>query len=273
MARIGLCLSGGGVRALAHVGIVTNLNWSGIPVAMVSGTSVGAVIAAAVAAGISTDRMKSVLSRIGYGSIFSPILPYLGFSSFNKLRRIFTRLGIPRTFDELKMPLYVATTDLVRRETVYFDSGNLWDALCASMALPGVFSPLRMGGMLLVDGGMTNNLPVSVLKDHGADFVIASDVNKAGRSFSELSSSFRILYESATLLVETATIPERGRADFIIDTPLEGVPFISVGKASHVLEQGYRQSTERIKDLRKLLEERQYVPHRNMGPLFVGPLS
>jgi NTE family protein len=272
VAKIGLALSGGGVRGFAHIGVLSNLNWLGIPVNMISGSSMGAVIGAAYAAGINLDILKNLLSETSLFKVINPILPYYGLSNFEKIKKFFMQIGLPKTFEELKIPLIVATTDLKKRTPVFFNNGNLWDALFGSLAMPGIFYPVKMGEMLLIDGGITLNLPVTVLKENGADFVIASDVNTYSRKYPDLAGAFQIVYEAMTLMIETNTKPERAAADFVIDVPLEGIGFLDFKKSGEILNISHKETYERIAGLKKILEEKNYVQDRGLGPLFVSPL-
>lgn len=272
MAKIGLALSGGGVRAFAHLGVFSNLKWAGIPVNIISGSSMGALIGAVYAANANIELAKNLFSNFSFFKLFNPIIPYLGFSNFEKLKKLLAILNIPKEFSELQVPLIVAATELRSRKTVYFSSGNLWDAICASMAVPGIYYPLKMGKDLLIDGGITDNLPVKILKEQ-ADFIIASDVNSSSRKFSELTNSYRIVYEAVTLIVEMNTRPSREQADFVIDVNLPGIGFADFKKGKEVITASQKESYHKITELKKILEEKGYVQDRSLGPLFVGPLS
>lgn len=269
MKKIGLVLSGGGVRGSAHVSVIYNLQWLGIPVHIVSGTSIGAVIGAVYCAGISMDKLKNLMESLSLFRIFNPVFPAYGFSGFKKIRELFNKLEIPRDFKDLKIPLIVATTNLTERKTEYFDNGDLWDALCASIAMPGFFYPLKIGNKVYVDGGISMNLPVSVIKNED-NFVIAVDVNFYGRKFSELENLYQIVYESLTFMVAKNTIAERAKADFIVDVPMEGIGFLDFGKIKEVISIGYKRTYDKILELRKLLEAKGYVQDRGLGPLFVS---
>ncbi len=267
--KIGLVLSGGGVRGAAHIGVIYNLQWLGIPLHIVSGTSIGAVIGAVYCAGISFDKLKNLIESLSFFKIFNPVFPAYGFSGFKKIRELFNRVGIPRDFKDLKIPLIVATTNLTERKTEYFDNGDLWEVLCASIAMPGFFYPMKFGNKIYVDGGISMNLPVSVIKADDI-FVIAVDVNLYGRKFPELENIYQIVYESLTFMVAKNTIEERAKADFIIDVPLEGVGFLDFGKIRDVIAIGYKRTYDKILELRKLLEAKEYVQDRGLGPLFVS---
>jgi NTE family protein len=269
--KIGLVLSGGGVRGAAHVGVIYNLQWLGIPLHIVSGTSIGAVIGAVYCAGISLDKLKNLIESLSLFKIFNPVFPAYGFSGFKKIRELFDKLGIPKDFKDLKIPLIVATTNLTERKTEYFNNGDLWEVLCASIAMPGFFYPVKIGNKIYVDGGISMNLPVSVIKDED-NFVIAVDVNFYGRRFSELENIYQIVYESLTFMVAKNTIDERAKADFIVDIPIDGIGFLDFGKIKDVITIGYRRTYDKILELKKLLEAKGYVQDRGLGPLFVSSL-
>ena len=264
-------MSGGGVRGAAHVGVIYNLQWLGIPLHIVSGTSIGAVIGAVYCAGISLDKLKNLIESLSLFKIFNPVFPAYGFSGFKKIRELFDKLGIPKDFKDLKIPLIVATTNLTERKTEYFNNGDLWEVLCASIAMPGFFYPVKIGNKIYVDGGISMNLPVSVIKDED-NFVIAVDVNFYGRRFSELENIYQIVYESLTFMVAKNTIDERAKADFIVDIPIDGIGFLDFGKIKDVITIGYRRTYDKILELKKLLEAKGYVQDRGLGPLFVSSL-
>lgn len=272
MKKVGLALSGGGVRAFAHLGVLTNFKWAGIPVHIISGSSVGALVGAILAADINFELAKNIIYKLSFFKIFNPIIPFMGFSNFEKIKKILTLLNVPKDFNQLKIPLIVTATELNSRKPIYFNSGNLWDALFASMAIPGIFYPLKMGDQLFVDGGISDNLPSAILKKEGIDFVIASDVNTTSRKYPELTNSFQIIYESVTLLVEMNTKPSREISDFVIDTNLPGVGFLDFSKGKEVFNISLKETYNKVLELKKLLEEKKYVQDRGLGPLFVSPL-
>jgi NTE family protein len=270
--KIGLVLSGGGVRGLAHLGVLYNLQWVNIPINVISATSIGAIIAAAFCAEITIDRIKNFAQQMSLFKIINPVIPYYGFSGFKKVRQWFDKLGIPKDFGELKIPLVVCATNLTERKPEYFNNGDLWEALCASIAMPGLFYPVKLGNKFYVDGGITMNLPVSVIKED-CEFVIAVDVNFTGRKFPIIQNTYHVIYESLTLMVSRNTIEERQKADFIIDVGFEGIGFMDFKKINEVIVAGYKDTYAKINELRKLLEEKKYVQNRGLGPLFISPLS
>ena len=178
---IGLILGGGGARGLAHLGVLRALKEAGISIDVVGGTSMGAVIAAMYAAGLGFDEMLAAV-RLAYvansgGSDLT--LPFVslcsGGGTIRKLRRIFGE----RRIEDLPMNYFCVSCDLTRAESVVHDRGPVWLWARVSCSVPGLLPPFPYEGRLLVDGGLLDNLPVSVMRNRCHGYVIASDVSVA----------------------------------------------------------------------------------------------
>ncbi len=201
---IGLALSGGAVRGAAHVGVLQVLEEAGIRPAVVAGTSVGSLVGAAYAAGLSAaaigDIFRTVrwprLARLSLGSRYSL------FDTRPLGRILQERFGV-ECIEGLARPFAAIACDVLTGERVVFRSGPLAAALRASSAVPGVFPPLDLDGRLLVDGAVLDNLPVGVARDLGADYVIAVDLvpppsgNRRPRNFLELIMTTGYLWSRA----------------------------------------------------------------------------
>jgi len=178
--RVGLALSGGGARGLAHIGVLKVLEREGIPVDFLAGTSMGGVIAAAYASGLGVEYIEKEALRMGrlrnLITLMDRSLPRLGLFEGQKVQEYLAGHLGDITFDELKIPLALLAVDLETGEEVVLRSGRVADAVRATISLPGVFAPFRLDGRLLVDGGVLNNLPADVVREMGADIVIAVDV-------------------------------------------------------------------------------------------------
>ncbi len=175
--RIGLALSGGAVRGAAHVGVLKVLEREGITSHLVAGTSVGALVGAAWAAGLPSAEIARVFREVKWPDMARvKLLQKYGLLDTSRLGRVMTeQVGID-TIEELPRPFAAVSCDLLTGDQVVFRSGDLATALRASSAVPGIFPPLDHGGRLLVDGCVVNNLPVSVARSMGADYVIAVDL-------------------------------------------------------------------------------------------------
>ena len=179
--KIGLALSGGGARGLAHIGVLKVLEREGIRVDFLAGTSMGGVIAAGYAAGFDSAYLEQEAQRMSSWRNLLPLvdrsLPGLGLVKGERVRDYLASHIGEMTFDQLRIPLALVAVDLLTGEEVLLRSGVLADAVRATISLPGVFAPYPLDGRLLVDGGALNNLPADVVRGMGAEVVIAVDVS------------------------------------------------------------------------------------------------
>lgn len=175
---IGLALSSGGSKTVAHLGVVDELEKEEVPVDAIAGSSGGSMIAAGMAAGMSPERrvahLQEVAALLGVRRWDFNVPPRTGLMKGRRLRDAIDRMFEGRTFADLEIPLYVVATDLASGEEVVLDSGPLADALRASLGIPGAFDPWKLDGRLLMDGAIINPMPANVLRARGIDVVIGS---------------------------------------------------------------------------------------------------
>lgn len=180
--KVGLALSAGGVRGFAHVGVLEVLNNAGVPIDVMSGTSMGAVVGSFYAAGLPPEKLWEIGQHISLKKITSDF-NLMGFFKFLFLQRLPSSSNLqhflqeqlgPLSFEEMPIPFATAAMDVKTGEQVIFDSGPLDIAVRASMNLPGVFDPVEYRHRYLVDGAVVNYLPVNLVKDKGAQYIIAS---------------------------------------------------------------------------------------------------
>lgn len=179
--RVGLVLSGGGARGLAHIGAIKALERANVPIDFLAGASMGGVIAAAYACGLSPEEIEQEagsLARIRqFLRLTDPGFPDSGLLRGQRLQAYFeSHLG-KRTFADLDLPLALMAVDLNTRKEVVLQEGPIATALRATTAVPGLFMPLELEGMRLVDGGLLNNLPVDVARKKGSKIVLAVSVD------------------------------------------------------------------------------------------------
>jgi len=197
--KVGLALSGGGARGLAHIGVLEVLERAGVPIDLLAGTSMGGVVAAAYAAGVTPEFMKQEALRMTNPrrllSLADPTLPRRGLFEGQKVIDYLTRHLGECTFDSLRLPLSLIAVNLKSSEAVTLNEGRVTDAVRATIALPGLFKPVEresQGDMqLLVDGGLLDNLPADVVRQMGADIVIAVDVVGGNSTFSAMVRALR----------------------------------------------------------------------------------
>jgi NTE family protein len=176
--RIGLALGGGSARGWAHIGVIRALADAGIDPDIVCGTSIGALVGAAHVGG-ELDRLEAWVRSLRLQTVVSFLDVSLngGLIKGDKLITFFRNHFVDRDFSELARPFGAVATDLQRGREVWLREGGVSDAVRASIALPGLFTPVRRDGSWLVDGGLVNPVPVSLCRAMGADVVIAVDLN------------------------------------------------------------------------------------------------
>lgn len=173
--RIALALGSGAARGLAHIGVLKVLENEGIPVDLIAGTSIGAAVGALYAAGVSARRLEKTMRELDWRALARLIDPTLPTSGLIDGKRVATFVGelLPvATFEELRIPLAITATDVETGEEMIIRKGNLLEGLRASIAFPGIFTPVAFGERFLVDGGLTNPVPVDIAYRMGADKVI-----------------------------------------------------------------------------------------------------
>lgn len=172
---LGLALGSGAARGLAHIGALKVFEEAGITIDLIAGTSMGAFVGAMYAAGVPVSQMEEVALEIDWLSmarLLDPVLPTSGLSDGKKLVAFMAELLPVRDFKELRLPLAVTATDINTGEAVVIKQGDLLEALRASLAFPGIFSPVRFGQRFLVDGGLCKPIPTDVVRNLGADRII-----------------------------------------------------------------------------------------------------
>jgi NTE family protein len=217
--KVALVLGGGAARGFAHVGVLRVLEDAGVPVELIVGTSVGALVGAIYADGKDSHQLERIAVALDRGDFFdfsaSRAVFGVGLAKGEKLAEFVERNVSRRRIEELIIPFAAVATDLDTGERVVLSQGSVVEAVRASSAIPGVFEPLRVRGRLLVDGGVVANLPVAVARELGADVVIAVDVTAvAGRA--EPDNFMDVLFRAINILVHEDTTEAARLADVVI---------------------------------------------------------
>lgn len=261
MKRVGLALGGGGAKGLCHIAFLKAIDELGIEPAVISGTSIGAIIGGFYAAGVSGTEMEKELECIGLRDIYKMAMDISLFSQSAVLkgRGVEEYLGrkIPaRTFEDLAIPLKVVATDFWSRRGVVFESGDLVPAIRASMAMTALFEPARVNGAVLIDGGAVNPLPYDLIQPE-CDLTVAIDVS--GEKVSSGEAPIPNMVESvlSTFQIMQASIVEAKRKtsppDLYIKPALKNIRVLDFHRYKEILS-GVCEEVERFKaDLEKLL--------------------
>jgi NTE family protein len=254
--RVGLALSGGAVRGAAHVGVLEVLEREGFSADVVAGTSVGAIVGAAHAAGRGASEVGKLFRAASWPRLARVSLrssPYSLLSVAPLERLVVDTLGIDR-IEELGRPFAAVACDLLSGEKVVFRSGPLGHALRASSAVPGVFPPVRDGERLLVDGCVVDNLPVGVARELGAEYVIAVDIVPPPRGERPPRNVIEVL-QVAGLLWSRATHPAPGAAECVIVPAVGDYLGWSFGDVDELAERGRAAAEAVLAQLRRDLTD------------------
>src|SRR6267143_948914 len=171
--KIGLALSGGGARGVAHIGVIKALEELGLTFSCISGTSAGSIVGALYAYGYKPGEMLEVIQHVSIFRSVRPAWTWTGLLTMDGMKDLLLKYMPENSFQQLKIPLTIAATEIRFGETHYFTEGELVPAIMASCTVPGVFPPLSLDGGLYVDGGILDNLPVRPLKAK-CDFIVGS---------------------------------------------------------------------------------------------------
>ncbi len=273
--RIGLVLSGGGARGIAHIGVLRVLQKLHVPIYAIAGTSMGAVVGGLYASGLTAKQIEAVVKSLNWQEAFRDqpprqdlslrrkeedenflvhfpigvkgwhlVLPQ-GLIEGQSLTEILRRLTLPvariTNFNDLPTPFRAVATDLETGQEVVMDSGDLTSAMRASMSAPGVFAPVPRGGRLLVDGGLTDNVPVDVARAMGVNVLIVVDVSTRLRSRNQLNGVASVSAQALTILMEHKSKEELASLtsrDVLIRPPLNGVSSFDFGDVNHLIAIG-----------------------------------
>ena len=268
--KIGLALSGGGAKGFAHIGVIRALEDAGIPIDYISGTSMGAVIGALYAIGYSTNDLEKIATTLDWDNLFTDNvqredlgmvlkrwdgryaitlaiqdravqLPS-GIIGGQKIFQLLDRLTLPvqdiTDFTEFPIPFSCVAVDIVTGEPVVLNSGKLTQAVRASMSIPSVFTPVKIDGHLLVDGGLVRNLPAQDVRDLGADIVIGVDVGAPLYKEEELKSFLNIVDQMTSLQKAAVNEVQKKLCDYLIVPDLKAHGAASFNKADYFMNQG-----------------------------------
>ena len=246
--NIGLVLSGGGARGFAHLGVLHALNERGIYPDVISGTSAGAIIGALYADGLTPGEILKLMEGSSRLDFMRPALPREGLLQINGISKILKSSLRSKYFKDLKIPLFVATTDLNNGKAVYFSEGEILDPVIASASIPVVFQPVKINDISYVDGGVLDNLPLRPIENK-CRILIGSFVNPVG--YMEKISGLISIAERTFMLSMSKEIFEKAKKFdlFIAPQELRNYKILDPEKAAELFWIGYKATTEKLKEI------------------------
>ncbi len=261
--KIGVALGGGFARGIAHIGVLRALEAAEIPVDVITGTSVGALIAAAYASGTSLDDMSRQASVTKFRDFGRWTLSRMGMASNDRLEDFLHRFSNARTFELSKIPLAIVATDLLSGKTVYLTEGDIGPALRASCAYPGLFLPVEIGDHFLVDGFLTEQVPAPAARALGAEIVIAVHL-EPGLLDAKPRNTIEVISRSFSIIQSNATQPWRSAYDVLIEPDVHHILWDEFVKSPQLIAAGENATHAAIPKIRTAIDNfvREDEPNR-----------
>jgi NTE family protein len=306
---IGVALEGGGALGLAHIGVLQWFEEHHIPVDYVAGTSMGGLVGGFYATGMSPAEVKKLIEGVDWNEVLSDATPFedlsyrrkedqraypnafvlglknglslpSGLNSGHQIGLLIDRITMPSykldSFDALPTPFRCVATDLVSGKQVVFEQGPLAEALRATMSIPGAFTPVFDKDRVLVDGGLVNNLPTDVVKQMGADIVIAVHLETQPVSAKDIKSLFSVLDQSVHVVIAETELRGLAHADAVVTVPLGQYGLTDYKKHDAIMQKGYEGAAEKSLLLEKFAlsdtEWQEYAREREARKKTLAPV-
>lgn len=251
--HIGVALSGGSALGIAHIGVLQSLTDHKIPIDCIAGTSAGAIIAACYAFDVPMEKAVAAARKLSWYNIPRLSFSGLGLFSHAAITKFIEEFLKDAKIEDATIPLAIVATDLETGERVIFKKGPLIHALTASASIPGFFVPVEIGGHLLVDGGLVDNLPIFALSEMGATIKIGVDVN---RWISHHRPKNFLDVVTRSMEITTAYRHPLKKDEILIEPHLEAFTPSDFAKVDQLVVEGYRATTLNIKDIRAMAGKR-----------------
>lgn len=280
---IGVALEGGGALGQAHIGVLKWFEEHHIPIDYLGGTSMGGLVGGLYATGKSADDLRQIVKTANWPLLLDGGTPYEdlsfrrkedarqipnaiqvglkngpalppGLNSGHQINLLIDRETLPysniSSFSELPIPFRCVSTELVSGKAYVFQKGSLSDAMRSTMSIPGVFAPVRRGNQIFVDGGLVDNLPTDVVRNMGADVVIAIHLQISPASAKEIQSAFSVLGRSVELIIAETELRGMSGADLIVKANVEKYTTMDYDKSDELIQIGYEAAAEKAQILK-----------------------
>ncbi len=256
--KIGIALSGGGMRGIAHIGVLKALMDNGIHPEIVSGTSAGSIIGAMYAAGKTPDEMLDFVKKSNLFKVFKPGFPLNGLSSLTYLVERLEQYIEKNSFESLEKPLYIYATDLYSGEEHRFQQGSLFDKIMASCAIPLIFKPVEIDNILYCDGGLVNNLPAKDIHRHAKVIIGSNVVPVKMRTKRSLDSFLGVVSRLFEIVPNVNARSQAKYCDVMIEPDeLSEFHFFAIDQADKIFQKGYDAALIQIPYIQKVMEMKE----------------
>lgn len=305
--KVGLVLSGGGAKGLAHIGVLKVIDSLGIKIDYIGGTSMGSIIGGLYASGYTGKQLDSIFSRVDTQALiqdFTPrdsknfyekrndevyalTLPFDNFKvglpsafskglyNFNLLSKLTLPVRNIKDFNQLPIPFFCVATNMETGKEVILDKGNLAQSQIASSAIPSVFNPVEIDGKMLIDGGVVNNYPVEHLRKLGAEIIIGVDVQDSLKNRIQLRGASELLVQVSNFSMIEKMEAKRKQTDIYIKPNIQGFTVVSFEEGRKIIPKGTEAALHKLEDLKKLmyLKGRLPIPLNNIDSIYIKEVT
>ena len=251
---IGLALGGGFARGMAHIGVLKVLEEEGIPIGLIAGTSVGALIGAAYCSGVTVEELEKLARSVRFTTFARWTVSRYGFASNDRMVSFLTRTLKVKTFEELHIPLGVTATDFNSGEGIVFHSGAIIEPVRASCAYPGMFLPVNIRGRWLVDGMLSHPVPTRPLREMGAERVLAVHLRGQWSKDGAPRHLFDVIGQSFAIAQDMMSSVWRSAADVVVEPEVAGFAYDDFKRAGELILSGEAAMRKAMPEVRKWLE-------------------
>ena len=260
---IGIALGGGFARGIAHIGVLKVLEEEGIPIRMVAGTSVGAIMGAVYCSGLTIAELEQLAHKVRFTTFARWTLSRYGFASNDRMVSFLRQTLKVQTFEELRIPLGVAATDFNTGRGAVFTSGSIIEPVRASCAYPGMFLPVEIRGSWLVDGMLSYPVPTHPLREMGAERVLGVHLKGQWSKTCAPRHFFDVIGQSFAIAQDMMSATWRSEADLVIEPDVAGFDYDDFKRAGELIRVGELAMRRALPEVRKWLE----VPAQASVPL------
>ena len=263
MPAIGVALGGGFARGIAHIGVLKVLEEEGIPVRMIAGTSVGAIMGAAYCSGLTIAELEEIAHKVRFTTFARWTISRFGFASNDRMVAFLKQHLKVHNFEDLRIPLGVTATDFNTGKGRVFTSGPIIDPVRASCAYPGMFLPVEIQGSWLVDGMLSYPVPTVPLREMGAERVLAVQLKGQWSKTNAPRHYFDVIGQSFAIAQEMMSSMWRSAADVVIEPDVAGFDYDDFKRADQLIRVGEQAMRRALPEVRKWLE----APAETADPL------
>jgi NTE family protein len=253
LPRVGLALGSGGARGFAHLGAIKVLKDEGIPIDFIAGSSMGALVGCFYGVGIDIENLYQLSVAFKRKYFLDFTVPKMGLIAGKKVKEFIRFFTHGKNIEDLSLPVGVVATDLLTGEKVVFREGPIAETVRASISIPGIFIPEKFNGRILVDGGVSDRVPVSVVRDMGADIVIAIDVSRVERN-AEISSIYDVIMQSFDIMQTEIFLNREIASDIMIRPRVEMYSSRAFTNVKEIIALGEEETRKQIDQIKSVIE-------------------